>query len=98
MAEYINREELLRRMERVTLEAGFSGYHLAKAIISHTPAADVAPVVHGRWGEYERFPMMPSLDGYPCSQCGSHEQSKRAFCPNCGAKMNLEADNVPGSV
>lgn len=56
-------------------------------------AADVAPVVHGRWifkfeGPYRR------RNGY-CSACGQHsgiggvqKNQEKPFCPNCGAKMD----------
>lgn len=48
------------------------------------PAADVAPVVHGRWGD----------DGSGiiiCSECGkgySLIPRYTHYCPNCGAKMD----------
>lgn len=54
------------------------------------PAADVAPVVHGRWvsvaGKRDRI----------CSRCLHNEPYKNAdddaevfeFCPHCGAKMD----------
>ena len=52
-------------------------------------AADVAPVRHGWWtwneeGEidWEQF--------YRCSNCGDKEYWESNFCPNCGAKMDLE--------
>ena len=58
--------------------------------INNIPAADVAPVVHGRWllrheghGHY-----------WECSVC--HENpciyvtKNTKFCSNCGAKMDLE--------
>lgn len=55
------------------------------------PAADVAPVVHGRWD---------SMDGYKtrmvCSMCGWDvpEYGKfYSYCPNCGAKMDGGVDN-----
>lgn len=47
---------------------------------------------HGRWGEYETFPMAQSLNGYPCSNCGHHfgemDISYFKYCPHCGAKMD----------
>lgn len=52
--------------------------------VSDTPAADVAPVVHGRWIE----------DGsliITCSECkrGYNLIAKYThYCPNCGAKMD----------
>lgn len=56
------------------------------------PAADVAEVRHGRWGEYESFPLTSSLNGHPCSECGMHFSTLAIpvmkYCPNCGAKMD----------
>ena len=58
-----------------------------------TPAAEVAPVVHGRW---IRFKEPDSETGYihmRCSVCSaywsdpSHADHFR-YCPNCGAKMD----------
>ena len=60
-----------------------------KKTIDSIPAADVAPVVHGRWGVY--------LGGKElmCSACKAtfwdEEQTGGSnYCPNCGAKMDLE--------
>ena len=51
------------------------------------PTADVAPVVHGRWGSNGIPDSMLST----CSVCGfgCGAYSFR-YCPNCGAKMDLE--------
>ena len=58
--------------------------------LENIPAADVAPVVHGRWvsvaGKRDRI----------CSRCLHNEPYKNAdddaevfeFCPHCGAKMD----------
>lgn len=59
------------------------------------PAADVAPVVHGKWEEVEE------LYGdihYKCSSCGiewcfiegTPKENGTHYCPNCGAKMEDE--------
>ena len=65
-----------------------------------TPAADVAPVVHGRW---IRFKEPDSETGYihmRCSVCTaywsdpSHADHFR-YCPSCGAKMDEnEVENL----
>lgn len=50
------------------------------------PAADVAPVVHGRWDITEGM-----IENAVCSNCGRHFQSYYEayhYCPNCGAKMD----------
>lgn len=87
MAEYIEREAALRKIERcekfmvgdktITTDA-------MKTFIKNRPAVDVAPVVHAQWIH------QPDCGVTRCSHCGwSIEEcweSKR--CPNCGAKMD----------
>lgn len=62
--------------------------------VENAPAADVAPVVHGRWVT----PRWHNSDYcYNCSKCGGeamHREYQWArngiypICPNCGAKMD----------
>ena len=95
MADYIKRTDAVKIAEKYGLANGsVLGRHtgLADCIardISELPAADIAEVVHGRWiwneeGEidWEQF--------YRCSNCGDKEYWESNFCPNCGAKMDLE--------
>lgn len=95
MTDYIRRTDAVKIAEKYGLANGsVLGRHtgLADCIaseISGLPAADVAEVVHGRWiwneeGEidWEQF--------YRCSNCGDKEYWESNFCPNCGAKMDLE--------
>lgn len=66
--------------------------HIAGAMnaIDEMPAADVAPVRHGRWIEE----CEESL--YSCSACGTEwvtiegtpKENDMDFCPHCGAKMD----------
>ncbi len=57
------------------------------------PAADVAPVVHGRWGDNGIPESM--LSG--CSVCGfTCGAYSFRYCPNCGAKMDGGADHMEG--
>ena len=98
MAEYIDREEYCEKHCRCSNE------YCAKEScpIWGAPAADVAPVVHGRWddipnkyaaiaGEYGSY----HGNATTCSVC--HEVNPNAFktnyCPNCGAKMDGGAGN-----
>lgn len=52
-------------------------------LIDDAPAADVAPVVHGRWVE--------RIGRAECSVCHDECWALSAlsynYCPNCGAKM-----------
>lgn len=56
----------------------------------HAPTIDADIVKHGHWGEYETHPLAHSLDGFPCSVCGVHQDDIRGlnYCPNCGADMD----------
>lgn len=78
MAEYIDREEIYKRWNAMTSPA--SAFSLCIAI-NQTPAADVAPVRHGKWIKRR------SWDFHVCSEC-SFETSPSKFCPNCGARMD----------
>lgn len=90
MAEYIEKSAAVKIAERYGLSDGsVLGKHsgIADCIaeeISQLPAADVAPVVHGRWIE----------DGSGiiiCQECkrGYNLIAKYThYCPNCGAKMD----------
>lgn len=67
---------------------------LVRHILTATPAADVAPVVHGRWIHSRYEDCSEQFELVKCSQC-NHEAYAMAFyvrggnyCPNCGAKMD----------
>lgn len=56
-------------------------------MVEDAPAADVAPVVHGRWRLVGEFGFN---DCYICSECGKIAMNDSNYCPNCGAKMDNE--------
>ena len=67
---------------------------VAIADLADAPTVDAVPVVHGQW---ERFKTISGNIGVLCSTCGwkdyHHGRFKRnlfPYCPNCGAKMDLE--------
>lgn len=61
-----------------------------KHLIFDTPAADVAPVAHGRWEEI-RDPY-GMLTGWIHKECGREVKCADNYCPNCGAKMDLATE------
>lgn len=115
MAEYIEREALMKNFcgydltkcvkygnknadQRHDSYSTMMMYEIADAIID-APAADVVPVVHGRWvasGQCNHKPYrMRSSDHwttYKCSKCGfsNGRRYNDNFCPNCGARMDGE--------
>lgn len=78
MAEYIEREATLHRM-KVDIRPPF-------AVVADMPAADVAPVVHGRW----IFGTANHREWMKCSECLVSQTPTGVFtyCPNCGARMD----------
>ena len=65
-------------------------YAIQKGWIS---PSDIAPVRHGRWIHTDLAAHWYGKD--ECSECTYHEHDRRDlshfnFCPNCGAKMDLE--------
>ncbi len=60
---------------------------LANMFIEKAPEIDATPVKHGMW-VYDDFDG-DGLD-YQCSACGRYTRQASNYCPNCGAKMDLE--------
>lgn len=96
MDEYIKRKEIRKAYEKLARSYMHGEPYIADwkfdEMIEELPAADVTPVRHGRWE-----------NGNPiCPVCGGDKFKdldadiwcdwQPAFCPNCGAKMDLEED------
>ena len=94
MAKYINLEELMKfpiRQNHYDKEHGnehfIYGIETVLEYAEDLPAADVAPVRHGRW-----------KCNKPCPVCGEDRFKgldadiwadwEPLYCPNCGAKMD----------
>lgn len=93
MPKYIDREALEvalnHRFNFLMAENGeydhyTSGFEEAVTRVECFPAADVAPVRHGRRilieTDEEQF--------FFCSECENKEYWESNFCPSCGAKMD----------
>ena len=88
MAEYINRERARFEAERYFKNMDEIKEDL-DMLFCMLPAEDVSPVRHGRWE-----------CGKPCPVCGEDRFEgldadiwadwEPRYCPNCGAKMDLE--------
>ena len=83
--EYIEREALLHKIRWA------SSAEEAVMSVRRIPAADVAPVRHGRW-RWVAYDANPKIGNWHCTYCNRIPKSfqKEDFCPNCGAKMDLE--------
>lgn len=101
MAEYTEREHLLRKFnidDMMNVNGTLISLNDARNVIEKQPAADVAPVVHGRW-------VSPHWNNSNyccnCSECGGEAMHKEyrwnskgiyPTCPNCGAIMDGDAE------
>lgn len=92
MAEYIEREVLLEDIENVCIFSGRPDHQNPKQMgarlvvqrIRFAPAADVAPVVHGRWV----FGGDGIVECTRCNETYDVNTLPRNYCPNCGARMD----------
>ena len=90
MAEYIDKTQAIIEMmdNDVDHAQGIDGREVVQ-ILEDIPAADVVPVIHGRWIPYR-------CDMYECSVCQRIHTSFDSgecdadYCPHCGAKMDGE--------
>lgn len=92
MAEYIEREALLTDFDRCNNQHSKWTPQRVKTLIVRANAADVAPVVTGRWeiktDDYD-------CEYAKCSACGEEFYDANEdtiditfnYCPNCGAHM-----------
>lgn len=63
--------------------------------IRNAPTIDAEPVRHGRW-LYNSYPTVWYGHGEPpewvCSECEERAYNTYDYCPDCGAKMDGEAN------
>lgn len=101
MAEYIEREALIREIKelrkahklKANEEMLFDETDIA-GLLASIQAADVAPVRHGKWistniayGEY-KCSVCEGMDSDCSDYYSSHSVVDQEYCPWCGAKMD----------
>ncbi len=103
MAEYIEREALEKNLnERLAYlldkngpyDYFTDGYDEAVSTVEEFLAADVVPVVHGRWDDSGRYTFPGGSTAVRCTNCGcaltesEYRLNNWNYCPVCGAKMD----------
>ena len=88
--KYIEANDLLKHLPNEPYKGAI------RRVLQQTPAADVAPVVHGRWNEINQIATgLPWK--YRCNDCGCLQEYKHNFCPNCGCRMDGEEGESDGT-
>lgn len=104
MSRYIDAYNLIKKMQErynnLSNGDGFydhftQGYEDALSTVENEPTADVQEVKHGKWtiryeDTYKRAKCYCSVCGKPNGIGGIISNQKKPYCPNCGAKMDLE--------
>ena len=93
MPRYIDVDALEKEAGKLWSEMP-DGEELSKELmkaIKHAPTTDAAPVKHGKWFDA----MVGELPVQVCDQCSTffplaYTGGGHHYCPNCGAKMDLE--------
>lgn len=92
MAEYIEKEDIEQKIQLGlnNLVLGHDAIEIL-GMIYEMPAADVAPVRHGRWRYFHKQNIAV------CTECSFERNLDANFgravnCPNCGAKMDGGSD------
>lgn len=103
MGDYISRDMAIARLTKVEVTNRLATMTDAKREIAEMPAADVVPVVHGKWiigtGDDEFDVKCPKCGWDDIFEVAGIAAVKRIsepmhYCPNCGAKMDGGVDNA----
>lgn len=92
MAGYIKREAAFDAITdlagKAPTRSAYESVWKSARVLKRIPAADVAPVVHGRWGT-GRFNLETGNYEEQCTHCRNFSKEHgKPYCPNCGAKMD----------
>lgn len=101
MKKYIEREAVEEMLESAqTISDGeYCGYCTEDINLSSIPAADVAPVRHGKWIRLQHSGTIV------CGNCGRNIRKNHGndyadfepYCPSCGSLMDTKEENNLGT-
>ena len=92
MAEYIEREAAKQAID-YALDMTSGDYAALALAIDNISAANVAPVVHGKWLLHYRSGTGVG-SGWVSSCCDMWNFNRAMYCPNCGARMDGGVDHA----
>lgn len=94
MAEYIKRETVINHLDACMDTIWKPEIAALKCFVEGIPAADVAPVRHGKWVHSRYENCSEQFEMVKCSCCGREAYAMAFYvrdgnyCPNCGARMD----------
>lgn len=91
MVEYIDREaadNALSLSAANDKDKNRRTWAKAICVLHDLPAADVAPVVHGRWTHLGGDEWCCPVCGFVITTEGSWDKPTKKYCEDCGAKMD----------
>ena len=95
MSDYIKREDAIQAIVGHLVPKQYdgdlvnAGFEVAHEIVDAVPSADVMPVRHGHWIDYD-----DDIVSCECSACHKKfnlyedDVNGYPYCPNCGARMD----------
>ena len=93
MDEYIRREDVIEWFMPYAHAEESIGADVVISDIKGMKAANVAPVVLGRWVHLGGDEWCCSACGFVITTEGSWDKPTKKYCEDCGAKMDGGADN-----
>ena len=94
MAEYIERERAIAKLTALEVTEPSATMIDAKRLLAEMPAADVAPVVHGRWTHLGGDEWCCPVCGFVITTEGSWDKPTKKYCEDCGAKMDGKGEET----
>lgn len=94
MDEYIKRDTVINHLDACMDTIWKPEIAALKCFVEGIPAADVAPVRHGKWGHSRYENCSEQFEMVKCSCCGREAYAMAFYvrdgnyCPNCGARMD----------
>ena len=89
-AEIRKMKDALAKNKRNTRHLVYWVFDTVISVLEKAPTVDAVEVVHGRWEVEKEKDTFGYIIHLKCSQCNNRNSKRTNYCPNCGAKMDLE--------
>lgn len=98
MAEYIERavafDTITELAGKASTRSAYEAVWKSARVLKKIPAADVVPVVRGRWAHLGGDEFCCTNCGFIITTEGAWERPTQKYCGDCGAKMDGGEDNA----